>query len=240
MLILPSYRVNIFGYPNAAALDGQNLNPGLLDQRKAVEWVYDNIHAFGGDASRMILFGQSAGSVSSPYTTQAPATIANSRHRSMSVDKYAYAWKTDPLVYGLISQSGLADSSIGVSDPEGTNFTYVASKVGCTGGDKDDILACMQSANATDIIDVLDTYNATENGGSSLSFTPSPDNQPSFSNYTDLQNRGLFAHLPTIISSVNNEGSSLITYVPGQVPNQTAVDAITRSLSTCPGARGAE
>jgi carboxylesterase type B len=56
-----SYRLNIFGYPNAAALDGTHLNPGLLDNRKAVEWVYNNIRPFGGDPDRMILFGQSAG-----------------------------------------------------------------------------------------------------------------------------------------------------------------------------------
>lgn len=59
--VCTSYRLNIFGFPKAAALDGHNMNPGLLDQRKAVEWVCQNIHAFGGDAEKMILFGQSAG-----------------------------------------------------------------------------------------------------------------------------------------------------------------------------------
>ena len=32
-LTTDSYRVNVFGFPNAAALSHQN--PGLLDQRKA-------------------------------------------------------------------------------------------------------------------------------------------------------------------------------------------------------------
>jgi carboxylesterase type B len=41
-----SYRVNIFGFPGAPGLADQNL--GLLDQRLAVEWVRDNIAAFGG------------------------------------------------------------------------------------------------------------------------------------------------------------------------------------------------
>lgn len=61
ILTLFSYRLNIFGYPNAAALDGTYLNPGLMDHRKAVEWLYNHINAFGGDPERMILFGQSAG-----------------------------------------------------------------------------------------------------------------------------------------------------------------------------------
>jgi carboxylesterase type B len=32
-----------------------------MDHRKAVEWLYNHINAFGGDPERMILFGQSAG-----------------------------------------------------------------------------------------------------------------------------------------------------------------------------------
>jgi hypothetical protein len=65
---LTSYRLNIFGYPNAAALDGKDMNPGLLDHRLAVEWIHDHIRAFGGDPDRMILFGQSAGYCSPPFS----------------------------------------------------------------------------------------------------------------------------------------------------------------------------
>ena len=43
-----SYRLNIFGFPAAPGLGDKQLNPGLLDVRRAVEWVRDNIAAFGG------------------------------------------------------------------------------------------------------------------------------------------------------------------------------------------------
>lgn len=212
-----SYRLNIFGYPNSAALDGRNLNPGLLDHRKAVEWVYNNINVFGGDPDRMILFGQSAG--------------------GMAVDKYAYAYPEDPIVKGFIAQSGTASGGSS-NDPTNSNFTYLASQIGCSSADKDEVFSCMQKANATAIIEVLNKYNATANGGRSLSFNPSPDNVTSFSNYTNRQLRGRFAKLPIILSQVNNEGASLVAYNPAG-PNQTVVEAFTRNIATCPGAQGA-
>lgn len=53
-----SYRVNVFGFPG---LPGMDQNLGLLDQRLAVEWVQKNIAGFGGDPTRITIFGQSAG-----------------------------------------------------------------------------------------------------------------------------------------------------------------------------------
>jgi hypothetical protein len=155
----------------------------------------------------------------------------------MAVDKYNYAYWTDPIVKGFIAQSGTADG-IALGDPTGSNFTYVASQVGCTSDDKDTEFECMQKANASSIIAVYNSYNATENGGQSLSFSPVPDNFTSFSNTTDRAARGLFAKLPTLLTQVDNEGASLVPYVESG-PNQTVVDARTRSISTCPIARGA-
>ena len=53
-----NYRVGLegFGY-----VEGMPVNRGLLDQVAALEWVRDNIAAFGGDPERVTVFGQSAG-----------------------------------------------------------------------------------------------------------------------------------------------------------------------------------
>jgi hypothetical protein len=51
-----SYRLDILGFHGAPG--STNQNPGFLDQRLAVEWVRDNIAAFGGDTTKMILFGR--------------------------------------------------------------------------------------------------------------------------------------------------------------------------------------
>jgi para-nitrobenzyl esterase len=53
-----NYRVGIEGF---AQIEGAPANRGLLDQVAALEWVRDNVRAFGGDPDRVTLFGQSAG-----------------------------------------------------------------------------------------------------------------------------------------------------------------------------------
>lgn len=53
-----NYRVGVEGF---GQIDGMPANRGLLDQVAALEWVRDNIHAFGGDPAQVTVFGQSAG-----------------------------------------------------------------------------------------------------------------------------------------------------------------------------------
>ncbi|GAA2829019.1 carboxylesterase family protein [Kitasatospora sp. CM 4170] len=53
-----NYRVGLEGF---GQIEGAPANRGLLDQVTALEWVRDNIRAFGGDPDRVTVFGQSAG-----------------------------------------------------------------------------------------------------------------------------------------------------------------------------------
>jgi len=59
VVVTVTYRLGIFGYLNIHDPDTQNL--GLRDQICALQWVRDNISAFGGDPHRVTVFGQSAG-----------------------------------------------------------------------------------------------------------------------------------------------------------------------------------
>jgi para-nitrobenzyl esterase len=56
-----NYRVGAEGF---LYLDDGVSNLALLDQIAALEWVRDNIHAFGGDADSVTVFGESAGALS--------------------------------------------------------------------------------------------------------------------------------------------------------------------------------
>ena len=53
-----NYRVGLEGFGH---VEDRPVNRGLLDQVAALEWVRDNIAAFGGDPDRVTIFGQSAG-----------------------------------------------------------------------------------------------------------------------------------------------------------------------------------
>lgn len=70
-----NYRLGFLGYGGSddlRASDNSTGNFGLQDQRAAVQWVHDNIAKFGGDSSRIFLFGESAGSGSTMVHLVAP------------------------------------------------------------------------------------------------------------------------------------------------------------------------
>ena len=72
-----AYRLGVFGYLALEELaaeseHGTSGNYGLLDQIRGLEWVRDNIAAFGGDPDNVTLSGESAGSASVSAISASP------------------------------------------------------------------------------------------------------------------------------------------------------------------------
>ncbi|MCJ1448985.1 MAG: hypothetical protein MMC23_009504 [Stictis urceolatum] len=172
-----NYRVNIFGFPQAPGLADQNL--GLLDQRLAVEWVRDNIAAFGGDPFRITLFGESAG--------------------GSSVDFYSYAWMDDPIVNGFIAESGTAF----ILDTPSLNYTgwyNISETLGCGGAEAgEETVQCLRGKNATDIITTVGT------GNFSTTFTPVADDKVVFADVRNRSEAGQFIKKPYFVGNNDNE-----------------------------------
>ena len=216
IVVTINYRLSIMGFPNAAGLEDQNL--GFLDQRMALEWVRDNIAAFGGDPKQITLWGQSAGAA--------------------SVDVHNFAFKDDVIAQGLFMMSGTAFLVGGNEDTAHSNFSFVADKLGCGDLDASAELTCMRDVPAKKIVEYVGNYNENNVGGlPGLDFGPIPDDRVVFKNYTQRYVRGLYSGIPAIVSNAADEGAGLTTYPKNNRsagPWQVAADRITVSSFICP------
>ena len=65
VVVTINQRLNIFGHLDLSAFGGQDFrlsgNAGTLDMVAALEWVRDNIAAFGGDPGNVMIFGELGG-----------------------------------------------------------------------------------------------------------------------------------------------------------------------------------
>ncbi|RFU25203.1 hypothetical protein B7463_g11139, partial [Scytalidium lignicola] len=156
-----NYRLSILGWPGNPTT--QN-NVALLDQRLAMEWIRDNISNFGGDPTRITLFGQSAGAA--------------------STDFYSYAWSSDPIAAGIILESGTTGlypaNSESVSAAAWYNIS-VALGCGDASTNSTTLLACMRNVEVDSLLGAI-----PQTGVNALlsAFGPTVDNTLIFSNYS--------------------------------------------------------
>ena len=116
---------------------------------------------------------------------------------------YSFAWYEDPIVKGLIMDSGTAFIEDG-SGPKYSNFSYVASQMGCGNTSTAlEELACMKKVDAAKLEAFLGKYY-NEGATPSLAFGASADEKVVFSNYTDRIRQGKLA---TVVSGSLIDGN---------------------------------
>lgn len=101
-----NYRLGPMGFvclPELKEEAGHTGNYGLYDQMAALEWVKNNISAFGGDGDKITIMGQSAGAMSVQYLCQSDLT--------------------DGLFCGAVMSSGVGMGSMFTSTAE-KNYTF--------------------------------------------------------------------------------------------------------------------
>uniref|UniRef100_A0A8C8S7P0 Carboxylic ester hydrolase n=1 Tax=Pelusios castaneus TaxID=367368 RepID=A0A8C8S7P0_9SAUR len=135
VLVSMNYRVGAFGF---LALPGSQEAPGnvgLLDQRLALQWVQNNIHAFGGNPKAVTIFGESAGAA--------------------SVGMHLLSPGSQPLFQRAILQSGVPNAPWATVSPAESRrrATLLAKLVGCPPGNDTELAACLRARSPQELID---------------------------------------------------------------------------------------
>jgi para-nitrobenzyl esterase len=136
VVVTVNYRLGALGFAGHARLGEENEhgasgNYGLLDQIAALSWVKRNVQGFGGDPDRVILFGLSAGAISTA------------------------ALYASPLARGLFSGAILHSGSPGARPLEHAESlgATLASRLDC---DREpDVVACLRERSAAEIVAAL-------------------------------------------------------------------------------------
>ncbi|KDN34335.1 hypothetical protein RSAG8_12566, partial [Rhizoctonia solani AG-8 WAC10335] len=202
-----NYRTGIFGFPpgtESAAAGALNL--GLKDQRLALEWVQENIEYFGGDKTRVTLFGESAGAISTAYQSMYKGGEIGGVFR------------------GMILQSG-SPSSVNVppaDDPaQEQMYQFFVNTTGCATAA--DTFECLRSAPSDvlqqanqDVIQVPAEWKGPDQGPVALGpvLAPGDDFLPELPSVSI--HAGRYAKVPFINGDVKDEGTVFISQTTPQ------------------------
>lgn len=181
-----NYRLGAFGFLRQPELVAQNTssNLGLQDQQAALRWVESQIGRFGGDASRVTIFGHSAGSV--------------------SVCLHMVSPQSKGLFHRAILQSGachlLTATPAAVMQAQ---TVALGVKLGCPEGPGQ--LSCMRQKPALDVMR-QSVPNGNEVNGVDLRWTPVQDGITLKGDPDQLVQQGKFHRVPVIVGTTHDEG----------------------------------
>ena len=151
-----NYRLGMFGF----ASTGDEMAPGnqgLWDQRLAVQWVNENIAAFGGDPSRITIMGESAG--------------------AMSVFIQGLYPQNTGLFQNIIAQSGAPTMSLKSAMDNKAAMSIIADNVDCANENFDEAFICLQNVDTDTIKTKLNELLAKPEFQMTLQFLPTIDGE---------------------------------------------------------------
>lgn len=189
-----NYRVAGFGFmPGKEIQEDGAGNAGLLDQRMGLEWVADNIAAFGGDPDKVTIWGESAGAISV--------------FAQMALFDGDHTYNRKPLFRGGIMSSGSIIPTNPLDSSKGQAvYDQVVASAGCN--TRVDTLNCLRELdydtflNAANSVPHLLSYSSL-----ALSYLPRPDGRTLTDSPDALVLTGKYAAVPMIIGDMEDEGT---------------------------------
>lgn len=154
IVVTINYRLGAFGFltTSGMASEGPGVNFGLQDQWLALRWVRRNIEAFGGDAGKVTLAGQSSGGTSGCLALASPK--ARGLFDRVIMQSASCGIASKPLITARAYGDALADR---------LGCAAGAGQMACLRGKSvEDILAA--SPSYEDSVTKFDIWSATEDG----------------------------------------------------------------------------
>jgi carboxylesterase type B len=189
-----NYRLGGFGFLGGEEiLEDGSANLGLLDQRLGLEWVADNIGYFGGDAEKVTLWGQSAGSISA--FDQMAMYDGNAMYNGKSLFRAAI------LNSGTVLPTEPVDSNKAKAI-----FNSVVEAANCSSSDSK--LECLRSIPFEQFYRAANSVpRILDNSSLALSYLPRPDGTVLTDSPNVLANEGRYYAVPAIVTDQEDEGT---------------------------------
>ena len=189
VVVIIQYRLGPFGFLTTgdSAAPG---NYGMLDQVEALKWVKENIENFGGNPSKVTIFGESAGGTSVGLHLLSP----------LSRD----------LFHQAIPESGVDLSPFAIQPTSfGLRFTKeLAQKLNCGSSEHYAMVSCMRSKADSDMQKAAESIRF--NFINYISWAPVVDKNFLRDTPQVLRKKGEFKQVPLVITFTSHEGASFL------------------------------
>jgi para-nitrobenzyl esterase len=202
IVVTVSYRLGSFGFlygaggNDAAAPTG---NYGLLDQRQALIFVRDHIAAFGGDKTRVTLWGQSAGSMSAAAHLIAPASAGLFAAAALDSEPLALPFRDTESARALYTAVVVAAGCEGATSPGTCLLTLTSSA----------LLAAQNIAYKNITVDLPFSLLQAFVPFTPTTGTPDAPNAP-LASFQGLSGAARVADIPIVLTTVKSEGTIFI------------------------------
>jgi para-nitrobenzyl esterase len=191
-----NYRLGALGYLANTTLQASAQDPNLgnfavLDQQAALQWVHDNIAAFGGDPDNVTVWGLSGGGTSTFTLLESPQS--KGLFNKAAIESGGGGPYSNPMPSDALAQGDAFIKTVGCSDAS-------------------DVVGCLRGKSASDIV-TAQTVGVTPQAAAK--WRPTVDGKIVTQVPSQAFAAGTFNRVPVMIGGVYDEGT---LFVPSTLP----------------------